>query len=301
MRINFAGSLTILNPIVIAFTADGTFSAAPYLAAGYTVFEAMCIGGGGGRGGKYTGKDFNTPANTLHIYGGEGGGGGSQHVMGVLSALPDPCNVVVGAAGVAGTDRLTDSTVEYDIPTTDGGDGGSSSFNDGVLPTCRASGGKGGKRVYTATVDIDPGSDGGDGGAGNSTTAGGGGVGGLAGTLTSTPEPEPPVAPGVGTLVGGVGTLVGAVGKGGGGGPGGMGIIAPVATPRIKATRGEKGSYNSSDQSVMDMGGPLNLDTGLEIWPGAGGGARVTPLNDSAYVYGRGGVAGIVVVRLTVD
>jgi hypothetical protein len=301
MRINFAGSLTILNPIVLVFTADGAFSAAPYLAAGYSVFEAMCIGGGGGRGGNYFGKDFNHTANTLHIYGGEGGGGGSQHVKGVLSALPDPCGVVVGAAGTAGTDRLTDSTVEYDVPTTDGGDGGHSSFNDGALPTCRASGGKGGKRVYTATVDIDPASDGGDGGAGNSTTAGGGGTGGLAGTLTSSPFPEPPVSPGVGTLIGGVGTLVGAVGKGGGGGPGGMGIIAPVAAQRIKATKGEKGSYNPSDQSVMDTGGPLNLDTGLEIWPGAGGGARVTPLNDSIYVYGRGGVAGIVVVRLTVD
>ncbi len=286
MRIAFAGSLVRLNPLVLVYDADAVFSKAAYVTAGYKNFEAIAIGGGGGRGGNYHGKDFNDATKTLMIYGGMGGGGGFHRIKGVLSALPSSVNVVVGSAGTQGTDRLTDATVEYDIPTTNGGNGGNSHFNN---PACIASGGKGGKRVYTATIDIDPACDGGEGGEGNSSAAGGGGIGAVAGTLT-TPAEDP-----------GVGSLVGGIGNGGGGGAGGLGVMAPVVTTRIQSTKGEKGAYNPSDQSVFDVGGPIGLDTGLQIIPGWGGGARVTPLNGSSRAYGRSGVTGVVVLRLTVD
>jgi hypothetical protein len=286
MRINFAGSLTKLKPIVLVYDADAIFSKADYVTLGYTVFEVICIAGGGGRGGNYFGEDFNDSSKTLKVYGGMGGGGGYHRIKGTLAALPSSTNIVVGGAGTQGTDLLTDSTDEYDISTTDGGDGGNSHFNN---PTCIASGGKGGKRVYSATLDIDPNCSGGDGGSGASSAAGGGGLGAVAGTLTVPPE-----LPGVGTLLGGVG-------KGGGGGAGGLGLTAPSITTRIEATNGEKGSYNSVDQSVFDVGGSVSLDTGLLIVPGWGGGARTTPLNGSNLVYGRSGAPGAVVLRLTVD
>lgn len=285
MRINFAGSIVFPNPIVLVYDADTVFNKGDYISAGYKYFEVIVIGGGGGRGGNYRGKDFNDATNTLHSYGGEGGGGGFHRAKGVLSALSSSANVVVGSAGAHGTDRLTDSTVEYNITTTDGADGGDSHFN---YPTCVASGGKGGKRVYSATLDIPPDCDGGAGGLGNWTTAGGGGIGGIAGTSTTSEEPP------------GVGKLVGNVGGGGGGGAGGVGV-SNLDAMRIEATLGEKGAYDPSDQSVFDVGGPIGFDGTMDIVPGWGGGARITPLNDSNKVYGRSGMAGVVALRLTVD
>jgi hypothetical protein len=286
MRISFAGSIVFPNPIVLVYNADAIFVKADFIALGYKYFEVIAIGGGGGRGGNYFGVDFNTPDHTLRIYGGMGGGGGFRRIRGVLSALPESTNVVVGGAGVDGTDLLTDALVEYDIPTTDGGDGGNSHFNN---PACIASGGEGGKRVYSATEDVDTNANGGDGGAGNSSASGGGGVGSIAGTTSTSSEPA------------GDGRLVGTIGKGGGGGAGGLGIVDFAM--RIPATPGGKGAYDSSDQSVFDIGGDVveDPDSEFSIVPGFGGGARVTPLNGSNKPYGRSGLAGVVVLRLTVD
>jgi len=287
MRINFAGSIVFPNPVVLIFSADAIFNKADYIAAGYKYFEAIAIGGGGGRGGNYHGKDFNHVANTLRIYGGLGGGGGFHRIRGVLSALPSSTNVVVGGAGTDGTDLLTDAVVEYDIPTTDGGSGGNSHFNN---PACIASGGTGGKRVYTATIDIAPANDGGAGGAGNSSSPGTGGAGAISGTITTSEElPED-------------GRLVGRIGKGGGGGAGGF-DVENLNAVRIDPTPGGKGAYDPSDQSVFDVGGPIgaNPTNGDLVVPGWGGGARITPLNESNKPYGRSGMAGIVALRLTVD
>jgi hypothetical protein len=286
MRINFVGSIVFPNPVVLVYNADAIFNKADYIAAGYKYFEAIAIGGGGGRGGNYFGKDFNDATHTLRVYGGMGGGGGFHRIRGVLSALPSSTNVVVGGPGADGTDLLTDALVEYDIPTTDGGDGGNSHFNN---PACIASGGKGGKRVYTATEDIDTNANGGDGGAGNSSASGGGGIGAVAGTIT-TPSESP-----------GDGRLVGNIGKGGGGGGGGLAIVGFAM--RILSTYGGFGSYDPSDQSVFDMRGPyfLDPDSGFRVGPGFGGGARITPLNGSNKAYGRSGENGVVALRLTVD
>ena len=291
MRINFAGSLLKLNPLVLVYEANDTFVKAAYVSAGYRNYEAIAIGAGGGRGGNYFGADWMDDSRTIHCYGGMGGGGGFHRIRGVLSALPSSVNVVIGGPGAQGTDRLIDSPVEYDISTTDGGDGGTSHFNH---PACVASGGKGGKRVYTATLSVDPYSDGGDGGSGASSSAGGGGVGGIAQIVTTPPLPELPVN-------GGAGTLVGGVGKGGGGGAGGVGLMTTPVTVQRTPTIGGKGAYNASDQSVYDYGGPIGTDSGLLIVPGFGGGARTTPLTDSTKAYGRSGEQGVVVLRLTVD
>jgi hypothetical protein len=99
MRINFAGSLLKLNPLVLVYEANDTFVKAAYVSAGYRNYEAIAIGAGGGRGGNYFGADWMDDSRTIHCYGGMGGGGGFHRIRGVLSALPSSVNVVIGGPG----------------------------------------------------------------------------------------------------------------------------------------------------------------------------------------------------------
>ena len=135
MRIELAGSLIVPDPLVMKFSANQDFVKAAYIALGYTHFDVICIGAGGGMGG---GIDTNNTGTLVRNYGGAGGGGGFHRVRGLLSVLPTLCPVVVGVAGVVGTDHASNPAL-----TTNGGDGGYSSFNE---PTCRASGGRSSNR-----------------------------------------------------------------------------------------------------------------------------------------------------------
>lgn len=294
MRIEFAGSLDVVNAAVITYELDGGFDPAPYIALGYTHFDVICIGGGGGDGGNYFGEDYNTPGQYLRSYGGKGGGGGFHRIQGLLAALTGGVAVNIGGLGTPGTSLNTDSGVETDIATTDGGPGGTTSFWDGA---CAASGGEGGSRVYSATLDIGSNANGGDGGIGASSSPGGGASGGLAGD-ESTPA-EPPEN----------GSFNGSVGQGGGGGAGGVGIYpvgGPAYTARVQATAGGRGSYDPT-LSVYGPGGPAlfdisaDIDNGYTI-PGYGGGAKATPLNGLRKIWGQGGhpvIAGVCVIKVT--
>ena len=126
--------------------------------------------------------------------------------------------------------------------TTDGADGGASSFN---ATTCRASGGKGGKRVQSNSLTVSTQANGGDGGVGNRTIAGGGATGGVAGTPSAT-------GPGTPGTAGVDGTFFSNVGKGGGGGAGGVGKYGGVTCNA--ATAGGRGAYNPGDTSVYGPG-----------------------------------------------
>jgi Glycine-rich domain len=237
MRFELAGSITAPDPLILKFNANSTFDPAKYTDLGYTDFDVICIGGGGGMGG-----GINT-ANTgtqIRSYGGAGGGGGLQRVQGLLSALPPTCPVVVGAGGSLGTDH--DSNVGL---TTDGGDGGYSSFNGA---TCQASGGKGGKRVQSNSLTVATMADGGEGGMGGRTLAGGGASGGTAGTPTAT-------GPGVPGTDGSDGTWSGNIGKGGGGGAGGVGKYGSGGT-KAAPLNGQPTVYGSSQGArvVSDPG-----------------------------------------------
>ena len=112
------------------------FDTLKYKDLGYTHFEVICIGGGGGMGG---GIDTANTGTLIRSYGGAGGGGGFHRVRGLLSALPDCVQLLLVLVVLW----------ELNMPvilhlTTNGGNGGASTFNG---TTCRASGGKGGKRV----------------------------------------------------------------------------------------------------------------------------------------------------------
>src|SRR4029077_16948066 len=226
MRLELSGTLVQPDPLVIKFNSNQNFTPQQYIDLGYTHFDVICIGAGGGMGG---GIDTGNTGTLVRSYGGAGGGGGYHRVRGLLSALPATCPVVVGVGGTLGTEHSSNPA-----STTNGGDGGASSFND---PTCRASGGKGGKRVQSNSLTVATLADGGDGGIGNRIIAGGGGTGGVAGTPTAT-------GPGTLGTIGADGTFFQNIGKGGGGGAGGVGKYGGAGTTCNAATAGGRGSYN---------------------------------------------------------
>jgi hypothetical protein len=272
MRIELAGSLIHPEPLVIRFDANQTFYPPGYIDLDFTHFEVICIGAGGGMGG---GIDTANTGTLIRNHGGGGGGGGFHRVRGLLSALPVACAVVVGIGGALGTEHSSDPS-----QTTNGGDGGFSSFNG---TTCQASGGKGGRRAQSNSTTVPTQADGGDGGIGNRTIAGGGGIGGVT------------TAPGMD------GTLFSNVGKGGGGGAGGVALYGGgVVTP---GTAGGRGAYNPGDTSVYGPGDAPDFG----YVPGGGGGAKATPLNGLPTIYGQAygqripGNNGVVILRLTAE
>lgn len=292
MRIELSGSLVIPDPLVIIFSANGTFDTAHYVDLGYTHFDVICIGAGGGRGG---GIDTANTGTLVRNYGGAGGGGGFQRAQGLLSALSNMCPVVVGAGGAVGVNHASDPA-----QTTNGGDGGFSTFNTN---TCRASGGKGGSRAQSNSLTVATQANGGDGGIGNRTTAGGGGAGGIAGTPTAT---------GPGTLgTDGVdGTLTYNIGRGGGGGAGGVAKYGSGGIACNPATNGGRGSYNPADLSVYGPAGLIGNSTStgaVGVVPAGASGAKASPISGLPTVYGQSkdtqlpGDPGSVVIRLTAE
>lgn len=290
MRIELAGTLIQPDPLIVKYIANDNFIPADYMDLGYTHFDVICIGGGGGMGG---GIDTANTGTLIRSYGGAGGGGGFHRTSGLLAALPGSCPVVVGAGGSLGTEHASNPAL-----TTDGGDGGASSFN---ATTCRASGGKGGKRVQTNSVTTSTLANGGDGGVGNRVIAGGGGSGGLAGTPTAT-------GPGTSGTKGEDGTFFQGIGEGGGGGAGGVGKYGGVTCNA--ATAGGRGSYNPGDTSVYGPGGIPSSDASsgaANVKPGGASGAKAAPLNGLPTVYGLSkGVRaisdpGVVILRLTAE
>jgi Glycine-rich domain len=290
MRFELAGSLIRPAPLVLRFDSNQTFDVLKYIDQGYTHFEVICIGGGGGMGG---GIDTANTGTQIKSYGGAGGGGGFHRARGLLSALPDTCAVVVGAGGAVGSSHASDPAL-----TSNGGDGGASSFN---VNTCRASGGEGGKRVQTNSLTASTLANGGAGGAGNRTAVGGGAVGGVAGTPTAT-------GPGTAGTAGADGTYINNVGKGGGGGAGGVGKYGGVTCNA--ATVGGRGSYNPGDTSVYgpsDAPGNDSSSGAASIIPGGASGAKASPLNGLPTIFGRSkgdylpGDPGVVILRLTTE
>jgi hypothetical protein len=291
MRLDLAGTLVRPEPITVKYVADGSFVPATFIEQGYTDFDVICIGGGGGMGG---GIDTVNTGTQIRSFGGAGGGGGLHRVQGLLVALPETCPVVVGAGGVPGTEHNSNPAL-----TTDGTDGEYSSFND---TTCQASGGKGGKRVQSNSQTVTTQANGGEGGIGNRLISGGGASGGLAGTPSAT-------GPGTPGSSASDGSWNGSIGAGGGGGAGGVGKYGSGGVTLNAATSGGRGSYNLSDTSVY---GPLGVPTkdivgsGAEnVMPGEGGGAKAAPLTGLPTVFGQSNGKllpsdpGVVIIRLT--
>ncbi len=290
MRLELAGSL--VRPVPKVIRADTTFfdSPAVWMELGYTHFDVICIGGGGGIGG---GIDTANTGTQIRSYGGAGGGGGFHRVRGLLSALPTEVLIHVGIAGIPGNEHSSNPAL-----TSDGSDGGYSSFNE---TTCRASGGKGGKRVQSNSLTVGTQAHGGEGGIGNRIIVGGGAPGGLAGIPSAT-------GPGTPGSNGTDGTIFNNIGKGGGGGAGGVGKYGGITCNA--ATAGGRGSYNPGDTSVYGPGDNPDTDPSslaANIIPGGASGAKASPLNGLPTIYGQSKGAlvpankGIVIIRLTAE
>ena len=288
MRLELAGSLIQPEPLVLRYDSNQSFDTQTYLDLGFTHFDIICIGGGGGIGG---GIDTLNTGTQLRSYGGAGGGGGLHRVRGLLSALPATCAIVVGQGGAPGTSHQDNPAL-----TTNGGDGGGSSFNTN---TCRASGGEGGKRVQSNSPTVTTQAHGGAGGAGNRFNPGGGATGGTAGTPSAT-------GPGIAGTPGADGTFFTNIGKGGGGGAGGVAKYGGVLCNA--ATAGGRGSYNPGDTSVYGPGESPTPDpqTGVaNAKCGGASGAKASPLNGLPTLFGQSfldtGDKGVVVIRLTAE
>lgn len=291
MRLELAGSIAVLDPLILTYTANGAFIPQTYIDQGYKYFDVIVIGGGGGAGG---GIDTNNTGTLVRSYGGAGGGGGLQRVRGLLKYLSASVAVTVGAGGTGGTNHAS-----APASTVRGGDGGASSFGT----TAKASGGKGGGNVVTNSLTGDPQGWGGDGGIGNSLTAGGGARGGRTATGNSTSVPK-----GADGLDG---PYVNGIGQGGGGGGGGMAKYD--GTLYLLGSAGGRGSYNLTDTSVFGPGSAQGVGIVTGVVPGGGGGAKASPVNGLPTVYGQAvttpsgvsapaaGIPGIVVVRLTAE
>lgn len=297
MRCEFEGGYPgNLAPVVLTLVDSVDFEAAGYLALGYTHYDVICIGASGGIGsGARLHRDYNGETRTWQ--GGIGGGGGMQRVKGLLSSLPAVSPVVVGVVGGDGPYFIYDHIVDaaddaakfnyVEVNAFDAGDGGPSSFN---INTCKASGGKGGKTMFH--VEAGQTGRGGQGGLGGTSVAGGGGAGGV--NNYSGPPSD-----------GADGGWNGSIGAGGGGGGGGIQLVTTshIGEQLWMATKGGRGSYSADDSSLYGPGGSV---TGL-ITPGAGGGAKATPVNRLPDVYGSkllvGGVRlvgnGAVIIRIT--
>lgn len=292
MRFELAGELIIPEPLVVTFTENGNFDLPYYLGLGYTHFDVIVIGGGGGRGGGITGTGV---AGTVRNYGGAGGGGGFCRAQGLLTALPYPDEmkqVVVGAGGALGTDHASNPAL-----TTDGGPGGWSSF---AVDVCRASGGEGGHRAESNSVTVSTGANGGDGGIGGRIVAGGGAPGGVAGVPTATGVDSIPGENGLDGTIENMydltGIVIGQVGQGGGGGAGGIGKYGSGGITCMIGSAGGRGSYNPGDLDVYGQGDPPTDDppsppstnSGADaIVPGSAGGAKATPLDGMPYIHGK--------------
>lgn len=278
MRLELAGTLIHPDPVVFRYETNDHFYPGNYMILEYTHFEVICIGAGGGMGG---GIDTAGGGTLVRSVGGAGGGGGFHRVRGLLSALGGDCPIIVGLGGAIGNDHGSDPA-----STTNGSDGGYSSFNG---TTCQASGGKGGKRAQTNSLSAATLADGGDGGVGNRTNPGGGALGGVAG------------APGTPGKAGADGTFFNNIGKGGGGGAGGLAQYGGATI--ILATTGGRGSFNPNDMSVYGPGGPVTSG----YFPGGASGAKAAPLNGLPTVYGQSqgqhlpGLPGVVILRLTAE
>ena len=72
MRLELAGSMQRPPPLTVKLVHAVPFIPQQYIDMGYTDFDVMCIGGGGGMGGGI--KTGNT-GTTIRSYGGAGGGG----------------------------------------------------------------------------------------------------------------------------------------------------------------------------------------------------------------------------------
>lgn len=276
---------------------SGVFDIMPYLAAGFTKYDVMVVGAGGGPGGEVQA----TVSSVAYKYYGSGGGGGEfarrkGNIKDLISRLDSsddffyysPIYYGAGAAGTPGAPKLAIGTAGT---AGDGTGGGRSYFgtydDDGYYRSADAFGGSGGEgaTIQSGTVNILARDAGWGGGADFS-----GGT--PAGDTWSTQ------VPGNGSYSEDVANGIW-LGKGGGGA---LGKVMSGATVNYTARAGGQGAYHASLGAAYRCPGEAIYNTN---YSGGGGGANVAPWTGGSAEYrGRGGRdaaerAGVCLLRLT--
>lgn len=275
-------------PTSITYTAAATFDRTMYSIFGYARYEALLIGGSGGKSANAHSKQPSGAPNVeVFAYGSGGGGGGVLHLQGDLASLAVQTAVVVGAAGDDSTANAGDN-----VKAGNGTDGGTTTFN--AKSAYGGKGATGGKCTINTDTGSNPwkvnitASQGGAGG-GNSENLGSGGVGGSTGScvdgqfvaftgngsLTNVTDPVNPTA---GTGVAGTGSVL----SGSHGGGGGQGRLiagnAGLDDPANGATSstgfdGAPGRTAETDQGGSGGGGDEFALTGSHTYWGSNDGS----------------------------
>jgi hypothetical protein len=254
-------------PAYFKFENSGDFDRTKPSMFGFTDYEALLIGGAGGRSGSADGRTIS--GTTSYVKSSGGGGGGLIHVKGKLVDLSILSPAVVGAAGGNGADSGNG------VKASNGSNGGNSSFAG--FSAFGGKGGKGGKYDITADgVATCTGGQGGDGGL-NSAGYGTVGVGALTSTANGSFGGSQIATDGTAPTQGVVATGSGDVIEGGGGGAGGAGRVRLFDQNQEVASDGSTG--NTGPGNYDGFGTPASSGLG-----GTGGGANAVdwlgfPLN----------------------
>lgn len=277
-------------PSIVKFDTPGWagyFVKDLHVMAGYTTYEAMLVGGRGGRSGDAWGQTSGERA-----YSSGGGGAGSLQLAGKLSEMVSGNTLInVGAKGADGLDSGSN-----EAPAGHGVAGGYSRILiNGVFYVAEGGlGAIGADWDITASRDFVTRAEGGNGG-GNSAGLGTGGVGGKA--VMTDPQGDVPEVPATnGTWVaGGAAPVVG----GGRGGGGAYGRVKTVSKPNAGGAGTGAWGNNGAPYNYSGKGQSAGTNDG-----GHGGGAKIygyepdTPL-EFITQYGGGGTfdGGVVVLK----
>lgn len=219
-------------PLIMNLTASGgSFDRSMYSAVGYTDYEAILIGGSGGK----SGTAFGDTAHDYKMNTCGGGGGGCLWLKGKLSDLPEKTPVTIGQGGANGADSgvrgkagdgATGGATFFGVHSASGG-GGAAGGNWSI-----ASGGSG--LIFTDVVG-----EGGPGG-GNSQNLGNTGQGARQTFANSNGDDNSGSGATAGTFVN-ASPVPGVIGGGKGGG-GGKGAVDIPSGRRSVPSAGASGS-----------------------------------------------------------
>lgn len=279
------------------YTQNGTFNRDLAIMAGYTDFDVLVVGAGGGASGKANGRTTDNKANALYPSGG-GGGGALRRMASLLSLPSSKMSVAVGKAGTDGANSGNG------VKAGNGTTGGSSSFNSWV-----AYGGKGGVggmlRVGLAgsinEIQVQYGGDGGVTSVGGIPGEGQRGHSQQGGGTGSNPQAVGPIIAAGGLNDGVWDAPQTGPGQGGGGG-GGVGSFMHNGSWADRAYSGARGS-TPGNSTVGNYGAPGSSPSGEN--GGGAGGANIQPLDGVANRFGMGrpnslgSTNGVVILKLS--
>lgn len=270
-------------PLTMELTASGgSFDRSLYSLLGYLNYEAILIGGAGGR----SGAAWGDAAHDYVMRSSGGGGGGSIRLKGKLADLPAKTSVTVGSGGASGADSGIRNKAG------NGEDGGDTTFNGHIAYGGKgATGGNWQRNDTTGIISTQIKGEGGDGG-GNSKNLGTRGVGGKQTNANTNGDDNSGTNPSDGTYL--VSSPVPDVIGGGYGGGGGGGEVH-IPTGVVGALRdGADGNKTVATAPGQASGGFLG---------GGGGGANAGVVIGGTAYYGTLGTTasakGVVAIKIS--